>query len=228
MANNCYAADILFIVLVLWSIILTMRRSGILSAILVIMSISMLRLIRKKTRKATKVVSLVIPLAILIFANFFINTQIGYEIAKRFEDLNFDTGTASGRYIFQRITVEHILRRGYIENIFGEGAGYIKDVIATEYGLNIGAHSDWLDIAASYGIIGLGLFSLFFVNLVRLFLICVRKREKVDTVLAIFLIIFFMSISSGGVLEVYFAMPYSLLGLVVADQISSLGEKRVR
>ena len=215
------AIDIMFVILVFSSVLLTMRRSAFLALLLVVSFIGFLRVFRQRSGRVAKLISLVFPLALLLLVLFILNgTEYGYVFMQRLEDLRPGEGTASGRYIFQKIGLEHLLNRGLIETIFGEGAGYAKVLLGMQLGVWIGMHSDWLDISICYGFVGLSCFTFFFIGVFRLF---ARLRNagdnRSDGILAVFLLMGFGSMASGGILDPSFTMPYAVLGMVWANFI---------
>jgi hypothetical protein len=203
------------------AILLTMRRTAFVALLLVIICLCVERLLQRHTSRVTKLLSLMLPVTLLLATWYTLNmTDYGYVFISRIEDLNFmQGGTASGRYIFQRIGVEHLFHRGVVETLFGEGAGYAKVLLGARLGVEIGMHSDWLDIATSYGLIGLTCLAFFFLRVLKL-LMKVRQIGRpgnANALMAVFLLMGFGSFASGGILDPSFAMPYVLLGMVSAD-----------
>jgi hypothetical protein len=216
--GNWRTKDVLMIMLAFFSILLTIRRSAFFALLIVILIIALFRLLRRRTGGVTKLLSLIIPTTIVLAFWYILNTtEFGFVFMKRLEDLSFTTGTASGRYTFQRIGLQHLFNRDYLGTIFGEGMGYSKLLLGTQLRRWINMHSDWLEISISYGLIGLTCFIFFLVGVFRLVLKVRSFRVfNVDAPIAIFLMMCMLSIASGGILDAIFAMPYATLGVMSA------------
>lgn len=146
------------------------------------------------------------------------STEFGAVFQRRLENLYFWEGeTASGRLIFQRIGLTHIVSRGIFDNFFGQGMGYSKVLLAARLGVPIGMHSDWLEIAISYGLIGLLCYAYFYKNLLRLVWKSFRSESKgqFEALLSLFFLSLFGSFASGGTLDTSYTMPFALLGFIL-------------
>jgi hypothetical protein len=109
------------------------------------------------------------PVCILILlAAIGLSTSAGADLAGRFKELNPLEGTGSGRYIFWRISLEHLVNRPMHVQLQGEGVGSSRDLIKRQYGLWITPHNDWLDLVHSFGLLGLIGISWWCLELVRL------------------------------------------------------------
>lgn len=210
--------DILMIIIAFSAVLLTMRRTAFVALLIVVPAIGIARLMRGRLGASTKIISIVFPITILLCIWYVLNvTEYGYVFMKRLEDLYTPEGTASGRYLFQRIGLDHLFNRGAFPTIFGEGAGYAKILLGAQLGVWIGMHSDWLDIAISYGLIGVSCFAFLFWSVFRLILKTrISNIGDLDALIAVFLLMGFGAVASGGVLDPSFSMPYALLGLMSA------------
>jgi len=208
--------DVMMIFIAFTSIFLTMRRTGFLAILIVIIFIMILRLFRRRTGGFGKIISLLVPTIMITSAWYVLNnTEIGYVFMGRLEDLYTPEGTASGRYIIQKIGLEHLLNRGTFATIFGEGAAFSKILLGEKMSVWIGMHSDWLDIAIAYGLIGIVCFALFYLGIFRILINAYKKSdENIDALIGVFLVMSFGAVASGGILNTNFAMPYAVLGLI--------------
>ena len=207
--RNWSVADLSFIFISMVSLIFTMRRSELIACLFAIIGVIILRSFKNGKILSSALILIVLSLMILAILR---GTHIGNEFTKRMADLNPNAGTASGRYIFQKITLNHILNRGVVYNIIGEGPGAIKDLLGREFGSSIGAHSDWLDVAMAYGLIGVMCLLWFIFEVFRLTMACFRAGVGIYVMLSISLIMVIMSIASGGIFGMAYAVTYAAMG----------------
>lgn len=210
--------DIFMILVSLCAILLTLRRTVLLAFLLAIVFIGILRFFRSRAFSFYQIASFaVISVFIITVFYVFSETELGYAFIQRMNDLDPMQGTASGRYIFQKVALDYLLQRGFFETIFGEGAGYPIIVLSERLRWFIHAHSDWLNIAIAYGVIGITLFSFLFIGVLQMiFLAKKNNSEMLDMLISLFIIMLVCSVASGGILESSFALPFAVLGMASA------------
>ena len=155
-----------------------------------------------------------VPLAVLILlAGVGLGTAAGADLIERFRDLNPLVGTGSGRYVFWRISLEHIMNRPMHVQLVGEGMGSIRNVIRQGSGRWIGAHNDWLDFIYALGVWGLIGLSWWYFELARL---AWRLRGPQDRlfqgVWAALIVLGLIYMGTGGFFEPSWALTYAALG----------------
>jgi len=97
--------------------------------------------------------------------------------------------------------------------IFGEGAGYPIIVIGERLRWFIHAHSDWLNIAIAYGLIGLALFSFLFIGILRMIILAKKTSSEILDMLISLFIISLCALWFRRALESSFALPFAVLGM---------------
>jgi hypothetical protein len=157
---------------------------------------------------------------ILLLTSIALNTAPGTDLTARFKDLNPQEGSGSGRYIFWKISLEHILHRPLRAQLWGDGMGSIRNVLKERFGLAIGCHDDWLDFAAAFGLcgwIGMGWWHYELVRLVWSF----RGRPEglFQGVCAAVIILVLNSLGTGGSLDPAWALTYAGLGFWVGHMV---------
>src|SRR5690554_2972205 len=152
--NKGYQKVFLFLIFI--SILLTLRRSSLIAFFLIIIIMFLYSILSKKTNIKVKINSVLSLMGIgIVVGLVFISTDIGVSFLNRVNELDpLQEGTASGRYDFQSLGIDHILSRDFIPTVFGEGFGYSVIVNIKNGFIPIGMHSDFLDILIGLGFIG--------------------------------------------------------------------------
>lgn len=162
--------DILALTLTLFSAALTMRRSAILAILLTVLIGIFCRII--KNRIISKDLIYGILIVILTSSSFMYalkTTDWGEHFMIRIEDADVRSGgTGSGRTILNEIAFDHIERRDLIYNIFGEGRASMLRLTESSLYSRIGTHNELLTIVLSYGLLGMLLYTAFYLNILRL------------------------------------------------------------
>lgn len=210
--------DLIFILLIIFSNIFTLRRSTYLSLLLVLAIVFIVNFVSSSgsTKKKLRwlVISLVITILVVLFMT---STPVGQVFLTRLAELNPNQGgTASGRYNFQYSGFIYSLQRDLISMLFGGGFGYSIVVNVNNGFIPIGMHSDFLDIFIGLGIIGLGMFFWFLKRLWDL----IRKNTMggpyFNASISFFLAITTLGFFSGGFFEMKTMLGYMSLGLIYA------------
>ncbi len=218
MSRHWRSKDVLMILISLVAVLLTLRRTVLLAFLLGFIIIGMIRFFRARMFSLYQIATLaVLSIIVVALSYVFSETELGYAFIQRINDLDPSQGTASGRYIFQKVALNYLLERGYIATLFGEGAGYPIIVLGERLQWFIQAHSDWLNIAIAYGVVGITFFIFLFVGILRMIISAKNKSSEILDMLIILIVIMFVcSIASGGLLESSFALPYAALGMAAA------------
>lgn len=201
------------IILALFSLFLAMQRTPLIAATVALMII-LARYFYPLRRRVhwSKVMIAVIILCVIIVIG--LQTPAGADFLKRVSELDPREGSGSGRYIFWRISLNHIINRDVTAQIMGEGFGSVRDVIFKHYGLAIKSHTDWLDFPFAFGIFGFIAIAWWYYELTR-FVLClsILKYPAFQGALSAVVIFFLLSIGQGG--ESYdpaLALTYTALG----------------
>ncbi len=206
------------IALLLASLFFTFRRSSLIAAVVAICSIVPANLTRVRHRIPWR--STLMPIGILILlAGIGLNTDAGVDLMERFRDLSPFEGSGSGRYIFWRISLEHIMSRCLCDQLWGEGVASIRDLMKLHYGYWIGSHNDWLDVTHAFGIFGLVAIVWWYVELAR-FSRRMARASCSQGVRASFVILVLMSLGTGGSFEPVWALSYAALGFWACQEMN--------
>lgn len=113
---------------------------------------------------------------------------------------------SSGRLTFWQIDLAEFVKYNPIEKMFGKGLDYVEFVNFKYYGMNIGAHNDFITLLLSLGLIGLA------VLIVLFFIYCTQVRLE-------FALMIILLASVNGLFsysELVFILP--LLGLIKREE----------
>lgn len=119
-----------------------------------------LQIIRSLQPKDIIIIILLVSLGAFSFFSHFTNMLI--------ERNQIDAASGaygSGREIFYRIVFEGWINSNIIHFIFGFGIGAVNQLLLTKFGIAISAHSGFLDILYSYGLIGIIIYLSVFYSL---------------------------------------------------------------
>ena len=200
------------IVLLFASLFFMMCRSALIAATVATCSSFLINL-RSVGRRILRRRILPSVAILLLLAGLGLGTAAGADLIERFRDLNPLEGTGSGRYIFWRIALEHILNRPMHVQLLGEGMGSIRDVIGQRFAYSIGAHNDWLDLTNAFGLCGLIGISWWYAELAR-FAWGLRGRQDglFQGACASVIVLALISAGTGGFFEPSWALTYAALG----------------
>ncbi len=207
-------------ILLLLAVLFTFRRSAILALILATLFGSFAALTILRQSHIAHFIALPLVILTLVSALLFF-TAPGHDLIERLKDLNIVSGgTGAGRTLMWPIVIEHIADRNLIANIIGEGVNTINPVMLRQFGREMGAHNDWLDIIVSFGIPAVFLFFWFQIRILILSVTfkVARKPALLATAVMILLIFLVMSLTTGGVFEPAFAPAYATLGILLGMQ----------
>ena len=200
------------IIIAISSLFFTMRRTELISAICAIIIVIMYNINPFRQNKLSRGVILAV-LILSVLTTIGLSSPAGSDLLARMSDLNPSEGTGSGRYIFWRISLDHILNRGICEQVMGEGMGSIRNVLYKNFGLEIGSHTAWLDITYAFGLFGLIVLLWWYFRLVQLAkYMNDNKNAAFQGVFSAVIIMFLLSIGQGGFNEPSLALIYAALG----------------
>lgn len=115
---------------------------------------------RKKLKKKVLLINLIAVIIILLILLIW-SREISAFIQNNAIDLVNDLQTGNGRYTIYTMIIEETRNLGFLDMLFGKG--YMG--VANE--LNIGAHNDFLEVVYDYGLIGLGLYIILWLCLIK-------------------------------------------------------------
>ncbi len=150
---------------------------------------------------------------LLIFISY---TPIGNDFLNRLEGLNvWEGGTASGRTIIWKFSLDHFLKSDLLSQIFGAGPREIPELMQNLLGNAVGSHSEWLDLLCSYGIIGALLYIFMYVMLIKTFMqLRSRRCPTSPPALGAISMLIILSLASGGTLSPTLGPVYCFLALL--------------
>ncbi len=200
------------IVLLFTSLFFTMRRSSLIAGVAAMCISFIINLICRERRVLWRRTMVSVCFLILL-AGIGLNTTAGTDLMRRFRDLNPFEGSGSGRYVFWRISLEHIVNRPVRAQLLGEGMGSIRKLLGQRFGRFIGAHNDWLDLVNAFGLFGLIGITWWYFELVRLaWCLHIRRKGLFQGMCASVIILGLISIGTGGSFNPSWALSYAAMG----------------
>ena len=200
------------VIVLLISLFFTMRRTELLAAIAAILWVLFSKINPFRLQIPFRKV-LLVALVLCVLTVIGWRSQAGQDLLNRMDDLNPTKGSGSGRYIFWRISLNHILNRSIDAQMLGEGMGSIRDVMYKHFGLAIGSHTELLDMLYAFGIFGLFTVVWWYLGLIRFVnYLRVSKDPTLQAVSSTIVILFIVSIGQGSLSDASFALTYAALG----------------
>jgi O-antigen ligase len=229
LAGRWRPRDLLGVAIALIAASLTMRRTAMLGVLAAALVGAMVRALRRGSGVRAKLVAIGLPAAIfLAFVYALTATGWGTDFSARLADMDFRRGgTGAGRTTVWQGGIDHLLRRGVMLNVIGEGEGSYAEAMVHRIGFSVGAHNGWLTLAVSYGLIGTALYLVFLGRLGRF---AMRARHVQDSrveVLGAVLAGILISEATQGFLLSPSAVPtYTMIALMLVRRSAS--QPRVR
>ncbi len=203
------------VILLLVSLFFTMRRTDLIAAVACVALILLHNFKPWRRMRFGKFVCALVLLAALALAA--LHSAPGADLVSRFKDLDPSQGTGSGRYAFWRVALNQMAEWSLGKKILGEGVGSIRDVIDRHVGTAVAAHNDWLDIAFAFGVFGPIALGCWYLTLGRFSVALYKIRHPLfQGVFASLVVLFLISLGTGGVLDPSFAIVYGALGFWAA------------
>jgi hypothetical protein len=198
-------ADALGASLALTSLAGTQRRSAVVGAAAAFGALCLFILARRRHLRLGSVVA-VLACGVLVYLAA-TSTPLAAELLAR-----FDERTGSGRAVFQQLALSHLLERGLVDTLCGEGVAAIRDFMTQSFGIAIGSHNDWLDIVFGTGLVGLSLFLWFHL---RLFRQATRMRDGFMGVAFVSMAqLVIIELTAGGALDPSAVASFVLYGVL--------------
>ncbi len=197
------------------ALVATFRRSGILAAGVGVAIYLVLWSVRVNAKRLRPVLLALGSVAVL--AGAFSGTPVARGLVVRFEDLTISSGgTGSGRTSLWPIVLDHIERREFGQQLFGEGPLAVVALTSEDllHGMaGIGAHNDWLEVLMDTGLVGASLHFWFFVNVFTLAKRLRRVNPQMEiTCFSTLGMMIFLGVTSGGVFDPSMAPLYAFIG----------------
>jgi len=136
------------IVICVISVLVSMKRAGIISLGLILVSCIIYKIRFEKRFALKSIVLIAIFLLFTVGYNYIIDI-FNIDFLRRFDDI-IETG-GNGRADIYKVTWNNISSGGFLRSLFG--AGYNANI--KFYGYDYSAHNDFLEIFMDYGIVGL-------------------------------------------------------------------------
>lgn len=208
--------DFIYIFLILFSNVFTLRRSTLISLLLVLTVVFIVNLFSSSSSNRKRLIWILVSILFVVsFIYMLITTQIGHALIIRLNDLDISRGgTASGRYDFQRLGFMYSIRRDLIALFFGDGFGYSITVNVNNGFKPIGMHSDFLDIFIGLGIMGMVLYLSFLKKIWYQIKINPIGGPYFNSSLSFFVAIVSLGLFSGGFFEMKAMLGYITMGLI--------------
>lgn len=211
----------IFYFLIFLSIILTFRRSAIISYLIIFSVIFLFTFFSSKPTLKTKCNWLILVLLSLTVFLYLLNyTAMGAQLFLRLNDLNPALGgTASGRYAFQSMGFHYLFNRDFLATIMGEGYGYSIIVNMQNGFIPIGMHNDFLDISIGLGFVGLVLLLLFFYKIFKFSFRMKRNSPQFNCAISFSLALFTMAVFTGGFFDMNTTLGYIAFGFIYGKHV---------
>lgn len=204
---NKNSIKMIFLLIIFFSLLISMKRTGFIAFVVALfVSYIIDRYIMGKGRKKKVINTLVIFLTIItgIFMYNYIVDVFDLDIILRLQQLSTDLG--SGRNIIYRSVWHYQLNSTVAEWLIGRGYNGVSNTSAA--GLEnlffrfSAAHNDFLEILYDYGIIGLSIYLLFCLKLIKHSIKLIRLKSDMAGPFAASLVIFFI-LSMFSILILY-------------------------
>lgn len=216
---NRRLATVLLIIAVI-AIFVTFRRSAwIVASVLLAMHLVLVVLNPSRgllnSLRAFVVIAIGLATATVVLS---LNDNVADSVHSRLSDLNvFSGGTGAGRSIFWNILWNHVSNQSVDKTLFGNGVGFIQQLLERKFGLAIGAHNDWFDIFLSFGIVPILILFFFFLSTLTTIISAAMPTRLLlaysVTTLAI------LSVTTGGMFDTYTGFLHATIGLAFANSI---------
>ena len=198
---------IIFLLMISFSILISMKRTAFLAFVVALFVSYIIDMhIMGKERKKKLINTLVIFLIIItgVFMYNYIVDAFNLDIILRLQKLLTDGG--SGRDIIYRSVWHYQLNSTAGEWLIGRGYNGVSNTSAAGLGnlffSSSAAHNDFLEILYDYGIIGLSIYLLFCIKLIKHSIKLIRLKSDMAGPFAASLVIFFM-LSMFSILILY-------------------------
>ena len=199
----------IFLLMISFSLLISMKRTAFLAFVIALfVSYIIDRHIMGKGRKRKLINTLVIFLTIItgIFMYNYIVDVFNLDIILRLQQLSTDGWSGSGRDIIYRSVWHYQLNSTVGEWLIGRGYNGVSNTSAAGLGnlfySSSAAHNDFLEILYDYGIIGLSIYLLFFIKLIKHSIKLIKLKSDMAGPFAASLVIFFI-LSMFSILILY-------------------------
>lgn len=147
---------------------------------------------------------------------FLFYSPVGDAFLTRMEGLKvWAGGTASGRTVLWKLSIDHFFQSDLLAQIFGAGPREIPELMLNLLGNAVGSHSEWLDLLCSYGIIGAFIYMCLYLVLAKTFFqLRSHGCSTSPAALGAISMLFFLSLASGGTLSPTLAPLYCFLAFL--------------
>lgn len=167
-------------------------------------------------KRFINIAKIIIMLIMFLGIAVYIDNYFGGSIVQRFYQLSEDGG--SGRDVIWEMVRSGLRESSFMGKLFGRGFGAVSRIVMID-NRGIKAHNDYLEILYDYGIIGMLIYGIFILGLIKLGLKMIKIRDKQLPIYAISIFIFFMmSMFSYFMIESFIIQYISIyLGMVFGE-----------
>lgn len=145
-------------ILSLAAIILSLKRGALIVLPLMFIAGLMIEAKRKKKVNST-LIKIILFLILFVIIAFAVNSQTDGFLFERFSADELESG--SGRTEIYRMALDNIFKRDLFDLVVGLGSGASARIIGT------GCHNEWLEFLFSFGIVGLLLYLILIIVLIK-------------------------------------------------------------
>lgn len=156
-------------------------------------------------------------LVVLAIYNFPSNSVLGRAIATRIADMIGYGATGSGRTEFWPLVLQLYNNGSTTEKLFGVGDSALRSYLGIAYGEEIGAHNDFLNFLAKYGLYASAAFVGFLIQLGYALVNNWPHRNNYLAPVSVFVSLLTVSITTGGLFEPQFVLIHVFLGFIIGS-----------
>lgn len=219
LAGRWRVRDLTGLAIALLAASLTMRRTAMLGVSAAALAGAAARALRRGSGLRASLAAAMLAGGILVgFAYGLTATEWGTDFSRRLEDMDpRQGGTGAGRTTIWQGGVSHLLKRGALRNVCGEGEGAYAEAMIERIGFSVAAHNGWLTLLVAYGAVGAALYLSFVWRLAVLTARARHRRDSTFEVLGAVLVGIVCSEVTQGFLLSPSAVPtYVMMAFVVA------------
>lgn len=146
------------------------------------------------------------------------------DVIERFNNIKDDGG--SGRIDIWQLVIQNISDSDIVS--FLSGHGYLSVRILTK-SAGLPAHNDFLEIFYDFGVIGIILYAIAWISLIRKTIILLFKKSEFAPILAMLVIIFFI-LSMLSIVYYYFYIVYIclILGIIIGQSELAFNQEKYK
>lgn len=174
--------------------------------------------IKTKFKRKNVLILLGMSIFFIILSNKFINIIVNSNILTKFIETSTEQNFDNGRMDYWRICMNYFIKSNIEYKFLGNGIYSTVLAIKESLGYEIWAHSDWIDILNSYGLVMLVIYTSLYIR----YFIKLRKWSNTKWMINLLLVVFiFLSTYNGIINYTHFLFVFcyiSILGVICKEE----------